>query len=77
VNYFQKSRFNLNQINNSEDTTELRITENDLGQLKAGISFQEYVSRDNIITCEIQILEQMMANILELMCPRRRNMVEK
>jgi hypothetical protein len=61
VNCFQKCGFNLNQTSDGEDVTELRIAKNDWGKLKAGISFQEYVScDDNVVRCEVQTLEQVM-----------------
>jgi hypothetical protein len=61
VNCFQKCGFNLNQTNDGEDVKELSIAENDWGKLKAGVSFQEYVScDDNVVMCEVQTLEQMM-----------------
>jgi hypothetical protein len=61
MNCFQKCVFNLNQTNDGEDVRELSIAENDWGKLKAGISFQEYVScDDNVVRCEVQTLEQMM-----------------
>jgi hypothetical protein len=61
VNCFQKCEFNLNEINDVEDVRELSIAENDWGKLKAGASFQEYVSSDdNVVRCEVQTLEQMM-----------------
>jgi hypothetical protein len=61
VNFFQKCGFNLNQTNDGEDVTELSIGENDWGKLKAGVSFQEYVSCDyNVVRFEVQTIEQMM-----------------
>jgi hypothetical protein len=61
VNCFQKCGFNLNQTNDGEDVRELSIAENDWGKLKAGVSFQEYVScDDNVVRCEVQTLEQML-----------------
>jgi hypothetical protein len=84
VNCFQKCGFNLNQTNDGEDVRELSIAKNDWGKLKAGISFQEYVScDDNFVRCEVQTLEQMMPwmKSLHLVCLRsrrgRRKMVEK
>jgi hypothetical protein len=60
VNCFQKCGFNLNQANNGEDVREISIAENDWSVLKAGVSFQEYVScDDNVVRCEVQTLEQM------------------
>jgi hypothetical protein len=43
--------------NAGEDATEFNITKEDWGQLKAGITFQEYLSCDNDVTCEVQMLE--------------------
>jgi hypothetical protein len=61
VNCFQKCGFNLNQTNDGEDVRELSIAKNDWGKLKAGVSFQEYVScDDNVVRCEVQTLQQMM-----------------
>jgi hypothetical protein len=60
VNCFLKCGFTLNQTNDGEDATELSIAEDDWDQLKAGVSFQEYVSCD--VTCEVQTLEQIMGN---------------
>jgi hypothetical protein len=61
VNCFQKCGFNLNQTNDGEDVRELSIAKNNWGKLKAGVSFQEYVScDDNVVKCEVQTLEQMM-----------------
>jgi hypothetical protein len=58
VNCLQKCGFNLNQTNDGEDVRELSIAENDWGKLKAGVSFQEYVScDDNVVGCEVQTLE--------------------
>jgi hypothetical protein len=58
VNCFQKCGFNLNQTNDGEDVRELSVAENDWGKLKAGASFQEYVScDDNVVRCEVQALE--------------------
>jgi hypothetical protein len=54
VNCFHKFGFNLNQTNDGEDVTELSVAENDWGKLKAGVSFQEYVScDDNVVRCEV------------------------
>jgi hypothetical protein len=39
--FLQDSGFNLNHTNDGEDATEIGIVEDDLGQLKAGVSFQE------------------------------------
>jgi hypothetical protein len=51
---FQKCGFNFNQSNDGEDATELSIAKDDWGQLKAGVSFQEYVSHDNnTVTSEV------------------------
>jgi hypothetical protein len=51
MNCVQKCGFNLNQTNDDEYATELIIAKNDWGQLKAGVSFQEYIScDDNIVT---------------------------
>jgi hypothetical protein len=61
VNCFQKYGFNFNQTNDGEDVRELGTAENDWGKLKAGASFQEYVScDDNVLRCEMHTLEQMM-----------------
>jgi hypothetical protein len=61
ANCFQKCGFNLSQTNNGEGATDLSIAEDDWGQLKAGVSFQEHVSCDDyVVTREVQTLEQMM-----------------
>jgi hypothetical protein len=60
VNCFQKCGFNLNQTNDGEDVRELSIAKNDWGKLKAGASFQKYVSCDDNVRCEMQTLEQIM-----------------
>jgi hypothetical protein len=59
VNCFQKCGFNLNQTNGGGDAIELGIAEDHWDQLKADISFQEYVSCNNVIMCEVQTSEQM------------------
>jgi hypothetical protein len=38
------------------DAIELAITKDEWGQLKAGVSFQEFVSCDNNVMCEVQTL---------------------
>jgi hypothetical protein len=43
--------------NAGEDATEFSITKEDWGQLKAGIIFQEYLSCNNDVTREVQMLE--------------------
>jgi hypothetical protein len=76
VNCFQKCGFNLNQTNDGEDVRKLSIAENDQGKLKAGASFQEYVScDDNVVRCEVQTLEQMMDEKFTSVCLRRRKMM--
>jgi hypothetical protein len=60
VNCFQKCGFNLNQTIDGEDVRELNIAKNDWGKLKAGASFQEYVSCDDNVRCDMQTLEKMM-----------------
>jgi hypothetical protein len=51
---FQKCGFNLNQTNDGEDVRELSTAKNNGGKLKAGVSFQEYVScDDNIVMCYV------------------------
>jgi hypothetical protein len=58
VNCFQKCGFNLNQTSDGEDVRELSIAKSVWGKLKAGASFQEYVScDDNVVMCEVQTLE--------------------
>jgi hypothetical protein len=42
--------------NAGEDATEFSIIKDDWGQLKASITFQEYLSCDNV-TCEVQMLK--------------------
>jgi hypothetical protein len=46
-NSFQKCGVNLNQTSDGEDATDFIIPKDDRGQLKAGVSFQEYVFCDN------------------------------
>jgi hypothetical protein len=59
VDCFHKRGFNLNQSNDSEDITEPSIAKDNWGQLKAGVSFQDYVScENNVVTCKVQTLEQ-------------------
>jgi hypothetical protein len=84
VNCFQKCRFNLNQTNDGDkDVRELSIAKNDWGTLKAGVSFQEYVSCDaNVVRREVQTLEQMMdlkftSDVSEKEEGRRKMMMEK
>jgi hypothetical protein len=61
VNCFQKCGFNWYETNDSKNVTELSIPEDEWSQLKAGPSFQEYVSSaNNVVTCELQTLQQMM-----------------
>jgi hypothetical protein len=78
VSCFQKCGFNLNQTNDGEDVRELSTAKNDWSKLKAGVSFQEYVSCDDNI---VQTLEQTMDEKFTLLCLRRRGrrkmMVEK
>jgi hypothetical protein len=62
VNCIRKCGFNLNQINDGEDIRELSIAKNVWGKLKAGVSFQEYVSCDD----KVQTLEQMMVEKVNL-----------
>jgi hypothetical protein len=57
VNCFQKCGFNLNQTNDGEDETELSTAEDDWGQVKADVSFQEYVSNYNNAICKVHTLE--------------------
>jgi hypothetical protein len=59
LNCFQECGFSLNETNDCEVGRELSIAKDDWGQLKAGVSFQEYVScDDDVVTCEMQALEQ-------------------
>jgi hypothetical protein len=58
VNCFQKCGFNLNQTNDGEDETELSKANEDWSQVKADVSFQEYVSSLNNVTCEVHTLEK-------------------
>jgi hypothetical protein len=60
VNCSQKCGFNLNETDGGKDAAELDIAKDDWVQLKAGVSFQEYVVCHNHVTCEVQTLEQMM-----------------
>jgi DNA-directed RNA polymerase specialized sigma subunit len=56
---FSEIGFNLNQTSDGELATELSITKADWGQLKADVSFQEYVSCDkDVVMCEAQTLEK-------------------
>jgi hypothetical protein len=58
---FSEMWIKLNQTNDGEDATELSIAKDEWGQLKAGISFQEYVSWNNdAVTCEVQTLQKIM-----------------
>jgi hypothetical protein len=57
VNCFQKCVFNLNQINDGEDETELSIVKDDWGQVKAIVSFQDNLSNDNDVKCKVHTLE--------------------
>lgn len=47
----------LNESSGGEGIIELSIAKDDWGEMKAGVSFQEYVSCDIIVTSEVQILE--------------------
>jgi hypothetical protein len=60
VNCFQKCVFNLYWKIDVDDETELSIPKDDCGQLKADVSFQEYVFNDNNVTCEVHNLKQRM-----------------
>jgi hypothetical protein len=61
VNCFQKCGFSLNQISDGEDATGLSIIEDDCGQVKADVLYEEYIFCDNdIVMFEVQTLEQMM-----------------
>jgi hypothetical protein len=56
--FFHECGLNLNHTND-EEATELCIAKDDWGQLKAAVSFHEYVSCDNdVVTWEVQTLEQ-------------------
>jgi len=51
------SRFSYNEVNDGENETEVNMHKHDLGQLKEGVSHEDYVSYDNdIITCQVQTL---------------------
>jgi hypothetical protein len=50
VNCFQKCGFNLNWTNDVDNQGELSIPKDNCGQLKAYVSFQEYVFIDNNVT---------------------------
>jgi hypothetical protein len=66
---FSEIGFSLNQISDGKLATEVSITKADWSQLKAGVSFQEYVSSDNDVMCE--------AHVMCLRRRRRKVMVEK
>ena len=48
-------------MNDGEEETEVNTAKHDWGQLKEGVSHEEYVSCDiDIIMCEVQTLEWIM-----------------